>query len=370
MKRQHWIIIIAIFALASFSCAGNAHRQKIRLIKAGDSFPETPLPIPPDPRSQKYLGVSGENNFTLKAVGADLIVVEILSVHCPSCQRQSKAYNKLYDLIEQDPQTRDRIKMIGIAAGNSWAEVTHFIAQYNVRFPIIPDPQYHFYNAIGETRAPFTIYVRQQPGMPAAIVAKTHFGLNLQYMEVFDELKQILTLDVASIQNANSKKVAVQPIVKPVITKAELEARIKKLFADFGNPIGPIKKVMLKSARNVYTGLVDHNGARLRLFAEAVSRPPVCIDCHDVHFIYAFDPAGRVIGFEPIQLTKYGNEPWDPDDVSKMRSRIIGRTLSESITFQPDVDAVSSATITSGIIFNSLSSGRRLLDELKAKGLI
>jgi hypothetical protein len=234
MKRQHWVIVMAIFVLASFSCAGNADRQKIRLIQAGDLFPETPLPTPTDPASRKYLGVLGENNFTLKEVGADLIVVEILSVHCPSCQRQSKAYNKLYDLIEKDPQTRDRIKMIGIAAGNSWAEVTHFIAQYNVRFPIIPDQQYHFYNAIGETRAPFTIYVRQQPGMPAAIVAQTHFGLNLQYMEVFDELKQILTIDVASIQNANSRKVAVQPIVIPVITKAELETRIKKLFADFG----------------------------------------------------------------------------------------------------------------------------------------
>ena len=370
MKRQHWLIMIAIFVLASVSCAGNAHRQKIRLIQAGDSFPETPLPIPPDPGSQKYLGALGENNFTLKEIGADLIVVEILSVYCHSCQRQIKAYNQLYDLIEKDPRTRDRIKMIGIAAGNSWAEVTHFIEQYNARFPIIPDPQYHVYNAIGETRAPFTIYVRQQPGMPAAIVAKTHFGLNLQYMEVFDELKQILTIDVASIQNANSKKVAAQPIVAPVITRAELEARIKKLFADFGNPIAPIKKVTLKSAKNVYTGLIDHNGARLRLFAEAVSRPPVCIDCHDVHFIYAFDPAGRVIGFEPIQLTKYENEPWDPDDVRKIRSRIIGRTLSGSITFQPDVDAISSATITSGIIFNSLSSGRRLLDELKTKGLI
>jgi hypothetical protein len=370
MKRQHWVIIIAIFVLASFSCAGDAHRQKIRLIQAGDSFPETPLPTPADPESQKYLGALGENNFTLKEVGADLIVVEILSVYCPSCQRQIKAYNTLYDLIMKDPQTSGRIKMIGIAAGNSQAEVTNFIRRYNALFPIIPDPQYHLYNAIGETRAPFTIYVRQQPGMPAAIVAKTHFGLNLQYMEVFDELKQILTLDVASIQGATSRKVAAQPIVTPVITETELEARIQKLFAAFGNPIAPIKKVMLESSRNVYTGLIDQNGAQLRLFAEAVSRPPVCIDCHDVHFIYAFDPAGRVIGFEPIHLTKYGNELWNPDDVSKIRSRIIGRTLSGSITFQPDVDAISSATITSGVIFNSLSRGRRLLDELKTRGLI
>ena len=370
MNRRDWIILTLIFIVVTFGCNGKAHRQKIRLIHVGDRFPETALPAPSDPTSRNYLGALGNDNFTLKEVKADLIVVEILSVYCPSCQRQIMAYNKLYDLIEKDQQTRGRIKIIGIAAGNSQAEAKDFVERYNSRFPIIPDPQYHLYNAIGETRAPFTIYVRQHPRMQAAIVAKTHFGLNLQYLEMFKELKQILKVDVASIQSVTSTEGDSQLMVTPVITQEELEDRIKNLFADFGNPIMPIEKVELKSSRNVYTGLIDQNGTHLRLFAEAISRPPVCIDCHDVHFIYAFDPAGKVIGFDPIQLTKYGNALWDPDDVSKMRSRIIGRTLSGSISFRPHIDAISSATITSGVIFNSLSKGRSLLDELKAKGLI
>jgi hypothetical protein len=36
----------------------------------------------------------------------------------------------------------------------------------------------------------------------------------------------------------------------------------------------------------------------------------------------------------------------------------------------PDVDAVSSATIISGVIFNRLSRGGRLLEELKTQGLM
>ncbi len=370
MNKHHWAIWILIFTHVVFSCAGHPDRQKIRLIQAGDSFPETPLPVPDDHGHRHYLGTSAKNSFTLKEVKADLIVVEILSVHCHSCQRQIKAYNELYQLIDADPQTSGRIKMIGIAAGNTPTEASQFIKRYNARFPIIPDPRYQLYNAIGETRAPFTIYVRQRPQIQPTIVAKTHFGLNLQYKKVFEELKQILTMDVASIPKAAPKNVAAQPVVTPVITQRELKVKITALFTHFGNPVAPLKNVTLDSSRNVYTGLVDQNGKQLRLFAEAVSRPPVCIDCHDIHFIYMFDPAGTVIGFEPIHLTKYGNELWGPDDIEKMRNRIIGRRLSESILFQPDVDAISSATITSSIIFNSLSRGGSLLEELKNKGLI
>lgn len=177
-------------------------------------------------------------------------------------------------------------------------------------------------------------------------------------------------MDAASIPEAAPKTVSAQTAITPMLTQSEIEAKIKTLFTNYGNPVGPIKNLTLTGSRNVYTGFVDQSGKRRRLFAEAVSRPPVCIDCHDIHFIYAFDPAGKVIGFEPIHLTKYGNELWDPDDIEKMRNRIIGRTLSESILFQPDVDAVSSATITSRVIFNSLSKGGRLLEELKTIGLI
>jgi hypothetical protein len=53
-----------------------------------------------------------------------------------------------------------------------------------------------------------------------------------------------------------------------------------------------------------------------------------------------------------------------------MRSRIFGKSLTKPFIFDSQVDAVSSATITSSIIFDSLSQGEKLLEELKVKGLI
>jgi hypothetical protein len=101
-----------------------------------------------------------------------------------------------------------------------------------------------------------------------------------------------------------------------------------------------------------------------------VSRPSACDVCHDLHFIYVFDEAGKVLRFVPLQVTKYENEEFDEDDLRKIRSRIVGKYLSDTFIFDPKVDAVSTATITSALIFDSFSKGKALMEELKEKGLI
>ena len=69
----------------------------------------------------------------------------------------------------------------------------------------------------------------------------------------------------------------------------------------------------------------------------------------------------------PIQLSKYGNKKWSEADIEKMRGRIVGRYMSAPFKFNPEIDAVSRATITSSMIFKSLNEGIAVLNELKAK---
>ncbi|RME36934.1 MAG: hypothetical protein D6794_07785, partial [Deltaproteobacteria bacterium] len=107
----------------------------------------------------------------------------------------------------------------------------------------------------------------------------------------------------------------------------------------------------------------------VRLFAEVTSRQSICDICHDVHFIYVFDSQARVVAFEPIQLTKWGNVNWDSTEVERMRKKVVGSTLTAPPVFDPKVDAVTSATMTSAIIFDSLAQGESLLRELEQKGL-
>jgi peroxiredoxin len=372
VRKLTFLISMILFVSCFFGgYLKTVEAETIELIKAGDFFPEVPMQVPDDPKERAYLGLTEGKTFTLKQVKADLVIVEILSVYCPSCQLQAPIYNKLFDLIENDPETKGRIKIIGIAAGNGILEVKDFRDKRNVLFPILPDPNFDMHRAIGGSRTPFTIYVRQDPSGNAGVVTGTHLGTNRFYKELFVDLRNLMTKDLASIRKESQNIAADTIIVKPLLTDKDLHEKVKHIFTTFNGEIKNFQQITLtKSSRKVFTCLVERNGRSERIFAEAISRPPACSDCHDIHFIYVFDSSGTILKFVPIQLTKKGNKAWNDDDIVKMRKRLLGESISQRLLFNPDVDAISSATITSAIIFDSLSQGASLLKELEKMGLI
>ena len=68
--------------------------------------------------------------------------------------------------------------------------------------------------------------------------------------------------------------------------------------------------------------------------------------------------------FEPLHLTKYGNVEWNDAEVAFFTKRVVGKPLVGTWSFDPEVDAVTSATMTSAIIFDSLGLGKGLLEEI------
>jgi len=97
-----------------------------------------------------------------------------------------------------------------------------------------------------------------------------------------------------------------------------------------------------------------------------VSRSAICDVCHDVHFYYLFDRQGTILDLVPLHLTKYGNIEWTDTETKQFKSRLVGKQLDSDWDFRPEVDAVTSATMTSAIIYNSLAMDRKLLKQLKS----
>ena len=371
MSRQTFLFTIFLFVSLIFGVHPyEAHCKKLQLIKPGNPFPEVPLQVPSDSGERNYLGLKPGEFFTLKDIKADVVLVEIMSVYCPSCQRQVRPYNELFDLIENSASTKGRIKIIGIAVGNSEVEIEDFNKKYKVKFPIVPDPNFAMHSAIGGSRTPFSIYVRQDKSDWAGVVADTHLGRNRNYKKLFSELTELMDTDLAAIRKESKQKEAEFVVVKPVLSETEIQEKVKSLFTSFDGKVSQFEKVNLKSVDSIYTCIVEHEGKSRRLFARATSRPPTCDVCHDIHFIYVFDSSGEVLKFEPIQVTKRGNKPWDESDVAQMRERILGRYIAKPYLFNPEVDAVSSATITSAVIIDAVFKGEKLLEEMKEKGLI
>lgn len=335
----------------------------------GDSFPTLTLPVPADATDAAYLGVSGKQIFSPTHLAADLLVVEMLNVHCPHCQMQTASYNELFKLIQQDDSTRGRILMLGLAIGNVPEEVAAFRQAFRVPFPVLPDRHFDAWRAIGGTATPFTIYVRLDPTGGAPLVVGTHLGLNTHYQQVFHELKRLAHTDIWELRRQGRRASKVRTAIEPVLSPEELEYRVRTALIDTGGVLLDVRPVDLRSGRRVYVATMRRGNQLVRLFAEVTSRQSICDICHDVHFIYVFDANARVVAFEPIQLTKWGNVNWDANEVDSMRKRVVGSYLTAPPVFDPKVDAVTSATMTSAIIFDSLSQGEALLKELQQKGL-
>jgi len=96
-------------------------------------------------------------------------------------------------------------------------------------------------------------------------------------------------------------------------------------------------------------------------------RAPLCEICTGVYFLFAFDGSGRVRGFSPLVVHKWGNASWTAADSRYFESRVAGRTMS-GLEFDEGVDAVTTATISSSIIFDEIKQAHRVVESLLREG--
>jgi len=123
-----------------------------------------------DETHKKSLGLLKEGRFSLGQIDADLVIIEIFSMYCPICQREASNINTLYNLIQDDPNLKKRVKLIGIGAGNSAFEVNFFKEKYDIRFPLFSDPDFAIHKKINQVRTPHFFGLLMQENPPFKII--------------------------------------------------------------------------------------------------------------------------------------------------------------------------------------------------------
>jgi len=157
MKKilMYLTVMILLFSAFTFSVlSANKPPEK------GERLPVINLPIPKNPDERNYLGLSGSGLFKIPQIKAKAVIVEIFSMYCPYCQKDAPGVNELYRLIENNADIKNKIKLIGIGAGNSSYEVEVFKKTYNVPFPLFPDKDFTIHKACGEVRTPYFMVVK------------------------------------------------------------------------------------------------------------------------------------------------------------------------------------------------------------------
>lgn len=334
---------------------------------SGTLLPDFSLPVPPNDTDKAYLNVVGKNGFQAGSISGEVLLIEILSIYCAACQAQAPYMNELYRKIEKDPELKNKIKMIGIGAGNSNEELAYYKSTYEVPFPLFPDPDFTVHNLMGAPRTPLLIFARPD-GQGRLFVVDTHLG----WLKDSDKLLVM----VRKAHSAEVPKVAVAPkeewsrevdqdLALP-ISEEELMKKVRQALSSTGEEPTSIEKVVLPDLGTVYVGAF---GSRHKhVFARVVARRVPCVDCHNVFFLYSFDEGGSFLEFLPIHITKKYNRKWDESDTNKMRSQFLGQSICKEMAFDPKVDAVTSATISSKVVFDSFKKTHLVYQRLLELG--
>ncbi|MCX5895267.1 MAG: TlpA disulfide reductase family protein [Proteobacteria bacterium] len=258
---------------------------------------------------------------------------------------------KQYDLPSDTRKPQTQLEILSPAA----AEFP------DLQFIIFPSPE--FSQAVLDTMRYPNVYFPEQADEHILKQFSVTSDPSIYYVNVHGRISFagpcITTLNIQEIFKGKDVKTA------PALSSAEIIKLIETEVKQMGEQLVSTGKTTLDNSVDVYVTMLAPRTRGAYLFSRVESKLSVCDVCHDSHFIYIFDQEGIIKSFTPIALTKYGNVPWTPEDIKKMRSGIVGKSIFGSFAFNPKVDAVSTATMTSSLIFEALRLAKNNFSDFK-----
>lgn len=362
IKRLASLILIAVFLVPAGAGAG----AQGRLIQPGDFFPDYRFPSDLSTPDAAYLGLSDKmgtsGEFRAEDVWGSLIVLELFNRYCFSCRLAAPIFNRAYDLVASDPGLSIKVRFLGVGVGNNARVVKEFRDEFSVPFPLIPDPRLRLLDALGNPGGtPFTLLLRRTVG--GMVVMDAHFGVFDSPEVLVAGIRDVLSGDIDKlVEKAPPSEVADWSMkeLKPPLSEDALFDRVEASMKRAGYGTVGIHTVKLPSGDEVYVG----ESKRGKVFSRVVNRLPLCDVCHPIHFILTFNPKGEIVDFDAIYVTKYWNRTWNDKEVAAMRKKLLGLSVLEDREFDPEVDAISTATMSSTLIFDSVGKTGKVFELL------
>jgi peroxiredoxin len=178
MRKSVWCLALAACLLCPWTAlAGGASESPgAAPLAVGAAFPNLSLGSDLTSGHKAYLGIAHKTGpVSLADLSAPVVVVEIFSMYCPHCQKEAPALNALFDILEKGGHA-DKVKFLGIGAGNSAMEVDIFRAKFEPRFPLVPDQDFILHDACGRVGTPFFYVLARKSGERAYTVVMSRLG--------------------------------------------------------------------------------------------------------------------------------------------------------------------------------------------------
>ena len=157
-------------------------------LKSGMKLPNITLEGIDCTNQASYLGVENHDlDLELSEIPANIIVLEFFAITCPVCQAQAPVANKIYKIIQRNPDLKKDVKMFAVGVGNQQNEVEAYRKQHGVKFPLFIDPYGKSRSRYGISQIPYTMVINSDRE-----VLYTHLGVIEDLDEFMEKLNAFL----------------------------------------------------------------------------------------------------------------------------------------------------------------------------------
>ena len=130
-------------------------------VEAGNKLGNLEFAAPLTSEDATYLGVPADKPFTLSQVANPYLLVEVFATGCSHCYAHAPQMNELYNKINNDPQTKGKLKVLGLASGDSKENCLAWKKQCKVPFALVPDPDSKTVEKINVMGTPTTVLLNK-----------------------------------------------------------------------------------------------------------------------------------------------------------------------------------------------------------------
>ncbi|MFP5222321.1 MAG: peroxiredoxin family protein [Acidobacteriota bacterium] len=163
------LLVLLLFSSPDVFAAGASTSPDMKPLPVGQAFPDITFTGPVTDKEAKELGAgAGGKPFTLQQTKTQAVILVVFSMYCPFCQKEAPELNTMNTLIKSKGLS-DKIRLVGLGAGNSPFEVNLFREKFSIPFPLIPDQDFAAYKMLGQVGTPF-YYVLKRQGAGFVIV--------------------------------------------------------------------------------------------------------------------------------------------------------------------------------------------------------
>ncbi|PLX43751.1 MAG: hypothetical protein C0609_07505 [Deltaproteobacteria bacterium] len=354
MKRLIAAIIILFFSAPVFAIDEGSIAFSV-----GDTLPNITIYGLADYKDyETLLGRTDTGSFDLGLVEGEVLVLELFNRFCMSCWEQAPIMESIWERLGEE-NLRGRVKLLGLAEGNTESGVLQFKEEKGLTYPLGADPSFSALDTIGDSAGtPLTLLLKRVGDVWE--LAYFHIGV-LEEEALYAGIESLLAGEAVSIKVEQGIPAFIEEEPEELF-EAQQREEVEILFTRIrGGEVTKAERVEGLDAFLLFRAY-DGEGNPLDLYGRVAKRRPVCDLCHTNVFVFAFDSEGRVRGFDVLYATKLANDKWSAEDTRSFESRLIAK---DKVIFNPDTDAVTTATMSSSLMYDEVRRTLAALPELK-----